>query len=68
MRPTFIAQLILSVIIGIFCNPLVEYIKEGTITSTGLTLIIVLTLGVGKVLGEMSQHFDVKESNDKVLK
>jgi predicted PurR-regulated permease PerM len=68
MQPTFIVQLILSVIIGIFSNPLVEYIKDGTISSTVLGLIIVLVLCAGKVLGQLSAVVDNKEPNDKVLK
>lgn len=68
MKPTFMIQLFLSVIIGIFSNPLVEYIKDGTISSTVLCIIIVFVLCVGNVLGQQSVVFDNKESNDKVLK
>lgn len=68
MQPTFVVQLILSVIIGIFSNTLVEYIKDGTISSTVLGLIIVFTLCAGKVLGQISAVVDKKEPNDKVLK
>lgn len=66
MKVSFVIQLFLSAVLGFSANIIYTSILNGSIGSIGLSVILLFTFSVGKILGDCSNQVDgISDSGDK---